>query len=183
MMLSRMLRFIWRKTPAALAMAALYLVLCLCMPITVAAAEPDGGDSVAVEDTSGPDLSVGTDDVDISTPLAPSAGSAEIVEVEVEGSTENKVEEYQSGTKLMETEFENDSPSVTFTETFNIPGTNLTIPPDADPDETAAFITDTKQPITVPAEGLIPETRDVTVIRDGDSLIRTTISESDNAIQ
>ena len=183
MMLSRMLRFIWRKAPAALAMAVLYLVLCLCMPITVTAAEADGGDSVAVEDTSGPDLSVGTDDVDISTPLAPPAGSAEIVEVEVENSTENKVEEYQGGTKLMETEFENDSPSVTFTETFNIPGTDLTIPPDADPDETAAFITDTMQPITVPAEGLIPETRDVTVIRDGDSLIRTTISESDNAIQ
>ena len=184
MIRSQLRRLIWRKSPAVLSLAMLYLILCLCIPVTASAEESGGGgEAVAVEQTDA-DLSVGTEDVDISTPLAPPPGTAEIVEVEDKGQTTNQLDEHTSGVNGMETEFENDSPSVTFTETFNNqPGTDLTIDPGAEPDETAAYITDTMQPINVPAEGLIPETRDVSVVRDGDTLIRTTVSESDNAIQ
>ena len=140
-----------------------------------------------ITEIAAPDLTVGTEDVDISTPLTPPEGSAEIVEITDAGSPDTNQLDSYIDEGLSETEFENDSPSVTFTETFNNvppPDSGATeTTPDADPDETAAYITETMQPITVPVEGLIPETADSTLIRDGETLIKTTVTESQNAIQ
>lgn len=139
--------------------------------------------SAGITEISAPDLGVGADDVNISTPLTPPEGSAAIVEVVESGKEGNQVNSsaYFEG---KDTEFTNDRPSVTLTETYNnCAGTDTQIPSGKKPDETAAIITDTMQPITVPKEGLVPEESESTVVRNGETLIKTTVTKSDNAIQ
>ena len=75
MIVSRTRRRGWQRMLAGLTMSMLFLVFTLCLPVTALAAEEPGGES------SDDSLSIGTGDVDISTPLTPPEGSAEIVEV------------------------------------------------------------------------------------------------------
>ena len=202
-------RFARGKSPAVL-MLVLLLLLCWCIPVRVSAEEadtpaaqssPSDAGTETPSDTSGPDPSAGADDVDISTPLAPPPGKAEIVEVVDQGQpdqnqlyVENNPYTENTGKDLpMETEFENDSPSITLTETFypvdenGDPDTtaleNKAIDKDLDPEISSTVITETKQPINVPLEDLVPEGTESDIVRDGDALVKTTITESENAIQ
>ena len=155
----------------------------------------------ASESTGSPDI---PEPVELATVLTPSPGSAEIVEVEVTGQDTNQLDNFATGDDPMETEFENDPASITVTETFkNQPGQDTTIAPDAVADETQVVVTETQQPIvdtqqpvdetqqpiTESAEQLLEQIQDagvevnVDVERVDDTLIRTTVTESENAIQ
>ena len=181
MIVSRTGEPIRRRTSLALSLAILYLVLALCVPITAFAEETEGGNtSTEITEISAPDLDVGADDVDISKAMTPPAGSATIVEVVESGKEGNQVDEVF---KDSDTEFTNDAPSITLTETYKVPGTGEQIPDDLEPEESSAYITDTMQPITVPKEGLVLDEAESTVVRNGETLIKTTVTESDNAIQ
>jgi len=177
-------RVVWRRTPAVL-MLAMLLLLCWCIPVRVTAEEVDN-----TLETPAPDLTAASDPVDIATVLTPPAGSAEIVEVEVTDQDTNQLENLTPGGEPIDTEFQNDPASVTIVETFeDQTETDDTIPLDAVPDETAAFVTETQQTITEAAEEVLQQVQEaqldvnVDVERVEDTLIRTTVTESENAIQ